>query len=731
MSSKPARPLPSSSLPIQEIARYPLPGMAAPAELKFSSDGRWIAYLYSPEHTLTRRLYAFDPLSQAHWQLVESPSGGQTDANVSLEEALRRERLRRREEGVTQYQWGPGGGGTRLLIPASDGLYVGEVEASGAPAALRKLVDGSQAACLDAQLSPDGEWVAYVQDGEVMVAPFAGGAPRRLTFGGRETGKTHGLAEYVAQEEMGRFSGMWWSPDSRRILFEEVDTTHIPIYRIVHQGKAQTGAGAQEDHAYPFAGAENAHVRLGIAEVIEQAQDAAWLDLGPETDQYLARAGWLPDGRPWVQIENRSQTRLELQIFEDAGEAGDCWLVEETHPWLNLHDMFKPLKDGRFIWASERSGYRHLYLYGECGEFIRPLTEGEWMVDSLDGIDEQRGRVYFSATKEDPTQRHAYWVSLEGSPPHRLTNEPGMHSVVIAPDGTRFIDTWHALAQPPRITLQTLEPGQSGAVIYSETDPRIQGLGLEPPELAQLSNRYGDVLYAAIYRPPQQFGEGPFPTLVDVYGGPHVQSVTNGWPLTAAMRRQYLRSLGFLVFVLDNRGSSRRGLAFEAVLNRNMGRAEVEDQVDGVNWLVQQGLADPQRVGVYGWSYGGYMALMCLLRAPETFHAAVAGAPVTHWDGYDTFYTERYMGRPQDESEAYRQSSVMAHVDELHGRLMIVHGLIDENVHFRHTARLINALIGARKPYDLMLFPDERHMPRREDDRVYMEERLRDFFLDL
>ena len=200
--------------------------------------------------------------------------------------------------------------------------------------------------------------------------------------------------------------------------------------------------------------------------------------------------------------------------------------------------------------------------------------------------------------------------------------------------------------------------------------------------------------------------------------------------MTVDMRAQYLRSLGFLVFKLDNRGSARRGLAFEGAIKHDMGNIEVQDQVDGVRWLVDQGIADPGRVGIYGWSYGGYMSAMALARAPETFVAAVAGAPVTSWDGYDTHYTERYMGTPQGNPEGYRQSSVLEHVEHMQGALMVVHGLIDENVHFRHAARLIDALIKARKDHELLLFPNERHMPRSEADRVYMEERIRDFFAE-
>ncbi len=565
------------------------------------------------------------------------------------------------------------------------------------------------------------------------MAPFSGGAPRQLTFGAVETGKTNGLAEYIAQEEMDRFSGYWWSPDSRWIAFEEVDETHIPVYRIIHQGKDYTGDGAQEDHRYPFAGGANAHVRLGVVSI--DGGEPVWMDLGAEQDIYLARVQWLPDGRLSAQIENRQQTALELAAFDPQSGERTTLLQETSQVWINLHDLFRPLKQpyqgqaGCFLWASERSGFRHLYLYNDRAGLIRQLTSGEWMVDALAGIDEAGGQVYFTATLADPRECHLYAVSLDGGSPRRLTHAPGMHTVVVDHARRRFIDTYQSLSQPPVIRLCSLQDGSPLATLYDERDPRLDQLQLEPPELVTLQNRHGTPLYGALFKPPAQFGPGPYPTLVCVYGGPHAQLVANAWNLTVSMRLQYLRSLGFLVFVLDNRGSARRGLAFEGAIKNDMGHLEVDDQVDGVRWLVIQGLADPERVGVFGWSYGGYMAAMCLARAPLTFKVAVAGAPVTHWDGYDTYYTERYMGTPQSNPAGYQESNVMQHVANLRGKLLLVHGLIDENVHFRHTARLINALIAARKPYDLLLFPNERHMPRNQADRVFLEEQVRDYFL--
>ncbi len=391
--------------------------------------------------------------------------------------------------------------------------------------------------------------------------------------------------------------------------------------------------------------------------------------------------------------------------------------------------MLRPLTDGGFIWASERTGFQHLYRYDRDGNLLNPITEGDWMVDAIAGVDEANGLIYCTGTLDGPTERHLYAVSLDGGEPRRITEAPGIHAVVTDHAMRRFVDVHHSTETPPTVTLRSLVDGATIRTLYDKTDPRIARLALPPPALVTLHSRDGETLHGAIYRPTTRFGAGPFPTIVSVYGGPHAQRVQNSWGITVDMRAQYLRQSGFLVFVLDNRGSARRGLAFEGRIKHDMGNLEVQDQVDGVRWLVAQGLADPARVGIYGWSYGGYMSAMSLARAPETFAVAVAGAPVTHFDGYDTHYTERYMGTPKVNPQGYTESSVIHHVGTMTGKLLLVHGLIDENVHFRHTARLINALIRARKPYDLLLFPDERHMPRKIEDRVFMEEQIRDYFV--
>lgn len=705
-------------IPIEAVAALPLPGTAVPNHFQFSPDGKWLLYLDSSAGSLVKQLYRRHLEEETIELLVDAAQTGATEQNLSLEEQLRRERLRQRTLGISQYSQNRQG---QLLIPLPGGLFV--LDKAGEP--LRQLISTEKGTVQNGRFSPDGQTVAYVQNDELHIIPTHGGSPKQLTFGAKETRKTHGLAEYIAQEELGRNSGYWWSPDSQRIAFVEVDESHIPIYRIVHQGKEKVGVGAEEDHRYPFAGEANAKVKLGVVDLANG--DITWMDLGQEEDFYLARVNWVDNGRLAVQRLNRLQNELTLlSLYAETGKATPI-LTERSEVWINLHNLFKSLPpsqslpQGGFIWGSERTGFMHLYLYDWDGDLIRPLTSGEWLVDSVHGVDEDV--VYFMSSKESPLQKQLYSTDLEGNPPQQVTQGGGIHHVKLHLPSRRFVDIYSNHTTPYSITINNLPSGKQLQPLFNAPESH-----LAPPQIISFENRHGDTLYGAFYKPPANFGDGPFPTIVSVYGGPHAQRVTDQWLLTADMRAQYLSQQGFLIFKCDNRGSARRGLAFEASIKHNMGQAEVDDQVDGVRWLMEQGLTDEGRVGIYGWSYGGYMALMALARAGDLFGTAVAGAPVTHWDGYDTGYTERYMGTPQSNPDGYEKSSVMAHIDKINGNLLLIHGLIDENVHFRHTARLINALNRARKRYDLRLFPDERHAPRGEADRVYMEEFICNFF---
>ncbi|CAI5484026.1 unnamed protein product [Closterium sp. Yama58-4] len=484
-----------------------------------------------------------------------------------------------------------------------------------------------------------------------------------------------------------------------------------------------------------------------------------------DDEEYLARVSWLPDGRLSAQVQNRRQTRLKLLRFDPSTGSRDLVLTESNPLWVNLHDCFTPLVKsggelrGGFLWASERTGFRHLYLYAGSGRCVGAVTGGEWMVEQVAGLDEGAGLVYFTGTMDSALESHLYVTRLFGGAEgggggvglvsalgaekrdalsryeqqqqqHAVPMGPGRHLVVLDHSLQRFVDLVDSLDSPPAVRLCCLASGRVLAVIFQQhsPNPRVQRLQLRPPELVQVTAADGTTLHGAIYRPdPAIFGPPPYRTVVSVYGGPHVQTVCESWLSTVDMRAQFLRARGMLVWKLDNRGSSRRGLAFEGAIKCNMGGVDADDQAAGVRWLIQQGLADPNRIGIYGWSYGGYLSAMCLARYPSLFRCAISGAPVTAWDGYDTHYTERYMGLPAEQPTAYDRSSVMRHVGGIRGKLLLVHGMIDENVHFRHTVRLVQALTTAAKQYELLLFPEERHMPRGLRDRTYMEERIYEF----
>ena len=391
---------------------------------------------------------------------------------------------------------------------------------------------------------------------------------------------------------------------------------------------------------------------------------------------------------------------------------------------INLSDAWKPLAGGALLWSSERSGHRHLYLY-DGGE-AAAVTCGDWSVDALEAVDEANGLVYFTATLDSALERHLYVAPLRGAqPPRRLTREAGMHTVVLDHACARFVDVHDSPTSAPRVTLRSAADGAELLSIFEPAPLRAERFGLSPPTLFTVPAADGTTLHAAVFTPD---GAGPWPLVVSVYGGPHVQTVTRSWAMTVDMRAQLLRSRGFAVLKLDNRGSSRRGLAFEATLRLRMGSCELEDQAAGVAALVASGVADPARVGIYGWSYGGYMSALAALRMPSVFRCAVAGAPVTSWDGYDTHYTERYMGLPQSEAAAYADASALRELSEQKSSpLLIIHGMLDENVHVRHTARLVAALTQRRAPHELLLFPDERHLPRGVEGRAYTERRVIDF----
>ncbi|KAF0688162.1 Aste57867_20195 [Aphanomyces stellatus] len=737
------------TIAFEDVARMPAPGSNAPTNLQFSPNGRLLAYLHSSSNELTQQLYGVNVDTHQVALVARPPGSGNTENNLSLEEKLRRERQRQMGVGITSYLWCPTPQSTRILYPLQGNLYLQEHPGAELTLLFDKASTGAKGGAIDPQYSPDGRYIAFVQENEIYVIaadPVVGGTQHatQITFGAREAGKSHGLACFVTQEELSRFRGFWWSPDSSRIAFEEIDDTHIPEFRIMHSGSAELGENAQEDHRYPFAGEANPRRRLAIQTVnLSERQAPVYVPFTAE-DFYISRVHWFLDGSLGIETLNRLQTEVELLRWHPATQALTQLIHESSPIWLNAHYLYRNLEsraDGSFtfIWASERTGYMHLYLY-ECAHgvatCVRPLTRGDGNVESIDGVDLEHDVLYFSGNLTNPIERHLFKTSLstDNAPITQVTTIPGIHNVVLDSACSTYVDVYHNLTTPPTAVLYKVSAADSAVhTIHTTSDPRLAQLQdrIEAPKTFSFPTRDGTTtLYGALYTPDAtKFGPGPYPTMVNVYGGPHVMRVQNAWNVTVDMRAQLFRSMGYAVLKVDNRGTFRRGLQFEGAIKHAMGTVEISDQEDGVRKLVQDGVTIPGRVGIIGWSYGGYMSAISLVKAPDTFKLAVAGAPVTSWDGYDTCYTERYMSTPQLNPDGYARGNVMNFVQHMQPgqKLLLIHGLIDENVHFRHTARLINALISARKHYDLLLFPKERHSPRHLEDRIYMEQRIAEY----
>jgi dipeptidyl-peptidase-4 len=673
--------------------------------------------LKSESNSLTRVLWRVDVSEGVKPKVITRPPGeGDTDTNITREEALRRERQRLRDTGITQVVRAEEA--DVMVVPLRGDLFL--LKGDGP---LERITETSSPE-IDPQLTDDGSKVAFVRDGELYAIDLAS-KEAKLTSGA-EDGLTHGLAEFIAQEELDRSSGFWWSPDGSKIAYQETDERHIPLYTIAHQGGEDYSV---ETHRYPFAGKPNAKVRLGV--VAADGGEMRWLSIAkPDEDVYLARVDWQDSRTLLVQVLARDQKALRLyRIGVESDER--TLLVEETSDtWVNLHNDLRPIEEtGEFVWSSERTGFRHLELRDRDGKLIRVLTSGEWPVDAVVALNAKRREVWFAAGRESPLEVHLYRVSLDGGPIRRVSQERGTHRAVVSRDGDHYIDTFSSRRHPPVTHLRDRDGKALAQLDDAGTDPRVSELRLDPPQLTEFKNRAGVTLYGAYFAPKATEPGKKAPLIVWLYGGPHVQLVTDSWAATADMTAQYLSGLGFAVWRMDNRGSSRRGHEFEAALDRNMGDVEVRDQVDGVKFAsASWPEIDASRVGVTGGSYGGYMTLRCLTEAPDVFRAGVAVAPVTDWDGYDTGYTERYMGTPENNPKGYKDSSVLAHAAKLRGDLLIIHGMLDENVHFRHTARLATALIQAAKLFALLPLPDERHSSRREEDRKYVAERMAAFF---
>jgi dipeptidyl-peptidase-4 len=564
----------------------------------------------------------------------------------------------------------------------------------------------------DPKLSPDGTKVSFRRGSELYVLDIASkdGALKdaasrketRLTFDGTAT-RLNAMLDWVYPEELDLGTAYWWSPDSNQIAYMQFDISREHIYGHVDHLAVEA---VSEPQPYPKAGTPNADVRIGV--VSATGGETRWMDLGEPRLYIYPRATWTPDSKNVVVHRlNRVQNHLDV-LYADAATGASRVVLNTSDPaWVNIKDDFRILSDGAILVGGELDGFRHIYMHSADGKTASRLTAGDWEVTGLACVDEAQRRVWYESSEPSPLERHLYSVGFDGRDKRQLTHGAGWHSISMSPACDLFIDSYSNLDNPASVALYD-GAGKLVRVLKEANREVLDKYEILKTEIHTFKGPGGLTFYGRLIKPANFDPAKKYPVIVQVYGGPDVQTIANRWPGGVSLDQLFAHH-GYVIWQMDNRGSAGRGHAFESPIHLQLGKLEVEDQVLGVNYLLSLGFADPRRIGVMGWSYGGYMTLQCLLHAPETFKAGAAGAPVTNWLNYDTIYTERYMGLPQDNPNGYRDSSPVNFAANLKGRLLLIHNIEDDNVLFANSLQMMNALQNEGQSYDFLLYPQKSH----------------------
>jgi len=710
----------AEDLTIERI--YASPALSGPSlrAVKLAPKGDRVTFLRGKETDAQQMdLWEFDLETGEQRLLFDSNRLGAGDEVLSDEEKARRERLRLRGSGIVSYQWNKEG--TALLFPLGGDVYYYELGEKNAV----QLLDTPEFET-DIRLSPKSNYISFIRDQDVFVKHLETGEETQLSFDG-EGSIRNGMAEFVAQEEMSRMTGYWWSPDEAHIAYTRTDDTNVAVAlrNEIYADRVET-----IEQKYPWAGTANVEIELGVVSL--DTAETEWIDLGEDKDIYIPRVNWQTSELLTYQWQNRAQTKLELRQFDIINHTQHTILTEESDFWVNLDANIRFINDGeQFIWASERSGYNHLYLFNRDGSLIRQITDGEWVVDGLLAVDDEADTVYFSGRKDSVLERHIYRTGLfSESEIERVSKEQGMHYASFSSDASRYINYFSNTSTPSQASLMN-NNGEREMWISQNLVDKNHPLHTYMDDL--VAPKFGTVkaddgttdLYYRLYEPKNLDRSKSYPAIVYLYGGPGSQRVTNSW---GNLFLNYLAQQGYAVITIDNRGSPARGVAFETAIHKRTGDVEIRDQIKAVEVLRETGYVDPERVGVFGYSYGGYMTLMAMFTAGDYFKAGAAGGSVSDWRLYDTHYTERYMGHPETNKEGYDASSVLPYAENLKGDLFIYHGMADDNVLFTNSTKVYRKLQEAKIPFWSMDYPGEKHGMRDERTRVHEKKMIEMFF---
>ncbi|MBA3863390.1 MAG: S9 family peptidase [Erythrobacter sp.] len=675
------------------------PGLDGPAprQVKLSPDGRFLTLLRNRADDRDRYdLWGFD-IQTREWRMLVDSQGLGSGRELSEDEKMQRERARVGSlKGIISYQWASDGSG--VLVPLDGDLFLARLDGT-----VTQLTD-TEGTELNPKLSSRGGFVSFVRDRRLWVGPV-GSEAVPITPQEGDTIRW-GEAEFVAQEEMARLAGYWWSPDDSRIVVQRTDEAAVGIVT-----RAAIGAKGTKvfDQRYPAAGTDNAVVELFVMN--PDGGDQVKVDLGLDLDIYVARVDWAPDGSAiYVQRQDRAQTKIDMLRVDPATGASTIWFTETAaRPdyWVNLSDNYRFLNDGSLLWWSERSGYGHFYRYAD-GQWAQ-LTRGTSPTTALIGVDQAAGTFTYQATAGVLTQQ-IYRARLDGTGEPELLTDPAFTNAAGMDGAARMLYITRSKPDQPPQSYLAMPDGTQVAWIEENavagTHPYAPFLaGHTAPEYGTIAAEDGTPLHWMMIKPAMEPGKR-YPVFFSHYGGPGPQMVTKGWGGALA---QAVVDKGYIYFVLDNRGSANRGVDFEQPIYRAMGGVEVRDQKAGAEFLQSLDFVDPAKIAIYGWSYGGYMTLKQLQADPGLYAAGISGAPVTRWELYDTHYTERYMGDPRDVPEAYEQASAIPDATKISDPLLLIHGMADDNVVFENSSELIGVLQENNVPFEMMLYPGYTH----------------------
>lgn len=667
--------------------------LGRPTRARPTPDGKAVLFLRSQARVPTLRLYEFDVATGKTRELLtpEQVLKGAAE-KLSPEEKARRERMRVSVGGFTNFQLSEDG--TQILLSLSGKLYV--VDRKGG--AVQELKTGP-GTLLDPKFAPHGKAVAYVRDYDLYVYDLAAQQERRLTTGGTEQ-ISHGLAEFVAQEEMNRFSGYWWSPDAQALVYQESDARGVETWYVADPARP---GQAPLPSFYPRPGKANVAVRLGILPAT--GGETVWVQWDRQRYPYLARVHWDKHGPLTITVQTRDQKELALLKVDPAERRTKVLVTERDSTWVNLPKGEVPRwlgKDVGFLWVSEEGGGPRLELRGPDGQLRRVLVEPAAGFQSLADVDVE-GHAFVYNASPDPTQSQVFRCALDNGRPKPLTDTPGMHSAVFSRDHSLYVHTAMQPQAMPRTTVHLAGGNLAGELPSVAEQPPFT------PRAELLKVGEGPGFYASVVWPRDFDSRKRYPVIVDVYGGPGFNKVMA--TMGSRLLDQWLADAGFMVVSIDGRGTPGRGHDWERAIYQRFGSVPLEDQVAGLKALGQRfQQMDLDRVGIVGWSFGGYLSALAVLRRPDVFKAAVAGAPVCDWLDYDTHYTERYLGIPPGANAAYEEGSLLTYAGRLQRPLLIVHGTADDNVYFRHSLRLVDALFRSGKDFEILPLSGLTHM---------------------